>query len=396
MTAHIAIFRDQIYERIEAAATLRWQRLSDYDKDPVPTREALRHLFESAFFASFRAEEGAAVSFRLTYSTPERLENRERRWPSIATVKFAASYPLSVSELVKLAHCHDPRTSTLAITPDADGLRIAGLFQFGPIRAPLVESGGNVPPMGFSILARSPGRLAISVGPWLIGRFEDGMFFDPHPGDLGPHTELGETIHRTALAHTWHEPNRADKNAYASTYLRSFEELLYDMANRGHGGTVLWVPKANLNTAKSHLRLRREISRSSAAGVDHICQLVTSPGGDVRHQMLSRLRQFIAMLAQFTAVDGALLIDDFLQPIGFSAEILAPPCSAPVINMSDPARGHIDLTNFGMRHNSAVRFASAVTGSVVLVLSADGPARGIMAAGNTVLWWPDLTTSVFA
>jgi hypothetical protein len=390
------LFQEELYDRIDSMAKATWQKLQDYAKDAIPDRSTLRNIFETAFFASLRSEEGAPISFRLTYSDPQRLEIRERRWPAISTIKFAKTFPLSVAELVKLAPSHDPRTATFAIIPSPEGPRIAGIFQFGPIRAPLVESGGNVPPMGFTVLAKGPGRLALSVGTHLIARFEDGEFRAPEPGALWTHTAIGATLHETALSHTWHEPNGVDKKNYATVYLRCFEELLYGMSARGHGGTVLWVPRAALPNAKTHLNLRREVSASSHSGVLHLSEFVTAPSGDIRHQMLSRLRQYIGMLAQFSVVDGALLIDDYLLPIGYSCEILAPAWTGAVLNMSDLNIEPVDLAKLGMRHNSAVRFAAAVPESVVLVVSADGPARGIISAKDKLLWWPDVTTSVFA
>jgi hypothetical protein len=55
-----------------------------------------------------------------------------------------------------------------------------------------------------------------------------------------------------------------------------------------------------------------------------------------------------------------------------------------------------DLSKHGTRHNSAVDFVAAFPGSVVFVISQDGPIRAFAVKdATTILCWPDCRASMF-
>ncbi len=55
-----------------------------------------------------------------------------------------------------------------------------------------------------------------------------------------------------------------------------------------------------------------------------------------------------------------------------------------------------DLSKYGTRHNSAIDFVAAVPGTIAFVVSQDGPIRGfVLKDQDTILCWPDCTTSMF-
>jgi len=391
MDDYRAVFSEALYNAITETARITWERHKDLDKDAIPDRATMQRLFETAFFLSLREEEGRPLSVRLTYMDKDRLVNRERRGGIVAALKFEQEFPCTVSELVKLAPSIDSRTATFAVVNDQNDLKIAGIFQFGPNAAPLARSHRYPPPMGFGLLTRGPGRVMVTLGSFLLGRFEDGHFSAPEYGELWTEGSLGRIFIGAARAHTWHG---LDAKAYALTYLLSIEELLHDMAARGHGGCVLWVPRSGLAQAEKFLNIRRKISVASHLGVDHIARSLDADGSE--RQMQNRLRQYVGMLANFTNVDGALVLDDYLKPIGYSAEIInTQRWDGPVQNMSRTDRSQIKLANFGMRHNSAAAFVAAVPGSIALVLSQDGPARAIRCHDGVLQWWLDCTAAVF-
>lgn len=368
-----------------------WNRYKQFAKGPEPDVVTIRAMIETAFFLSLRKEEGHPLAVRLTYLDADSISDREKRGQTVAAVTFAAPIGFTVEQLVKLSPSIDANTSTFVVASTEGGLQIVGIFQFGPNLAPLARTGRNIAPMGFGVLTRGAGRLAITVGPFLIARVEDGQVRLPVAGSLGDSLDLGRPFFDAALTHSFHS---CDKEEYAELYLCCFEELLHDMAAHGHGGTILWVPATKMEAALARVNVRRRIGRVSHSGVDHVSRYLSS-SAETRDQMLSRLRQYVAMLARFACVDGALLIDDFLRPIGYSVKIEAPHWDGPILAMSDDEERAIDLATYGMRHNSAAAFVAAVPDSVALVLSQDGPARGMRLAGDTLQWWPNCTAAVF-
>lgn len=386
-----SVFNDALYAAIEESAQAMWERQRQMDRDAIPDRETMRQLFEAAFFASLRNEEGKPITTRLTYIDPDRLANCERLGGKIAALTFSEDYPCEESELVKLSPSIDPRTATFVAVSTPNGLRIAGVVQFGPNASPLYDGPRYVAPMGFGILTTGPGRLAITFSHLIVGHFEDGRFRRPEPECLHEAGSLGQIFFQTALAHSWHE---ADPRKYALLYLRCVEELFHIMEARGHGGGVLWVPRSLVPEAEKHLTIRRRFQKVMKSGVDHLQSLATTEG-DGREQMRSGLRQYVAMLAQFACVDGALVVDDFLKPIGYSAKISAPTWSGEIENMSSFDRFPVELKKFGMRHNSAAEFVSVVPGAIALVFSQDGPARALFSTAGRLQFWPNCRSSMF-
>lgn len=361
------------------------------DRDPIPSRIHMRRLFESAFFLSLRAEEGRPITARLTFMDKDRLVNPERRGQVICAVAYHEEYLCTVAELAKLACSIDTKKATFAVSAVNDELKITGIVNFGLGFLPLGPEFSLAAPLGFTVFARAPGRLAIAYGGMLIGRFEDGKFTIPEATPLCPGGPLAAPFLKACAAHI---PRVTAPDAYDRGYLNCIEALLIQIAQLGHGGTVLWVPRPLMALAEENVRIRRRVSVSHS-GVDALSRTLDTSGGG-RQQAMAKLRSYVEMLAQFCDVDGALLIDDHLRPIGYSAKVNAEPWGMrPILNMARIDPQLIALERLGMRHNSAADFADSVPGAVSLVVSQDGPARAMMREGDTLRWWPDCLTSVF-
>lgn len=389
------IFSAALVDSIRSAAEATHAELHEYSRDPVPDLGTLQHLVETAFFVSLRTEEGRPLSVRITHLARKRLEQHGELGGKVAVIVFDADYPYTVDELAKLASSHHPRTASFVAVGTQPDVRIAGLVQFGPDSTALGFTHRYSPPMGFGIHTNGPGRLAITFGDRLVGVFEDGEFHRPEPEALHSIDGLGGLFFNIAAAHSWH---RADHAAYATVYLQCIEELFHAMSVRGHGGTVLWVPRASLAEAEKYLRIGRRIKVARPVGVERI-QFVVLAGdtADVRRQAREDLREYVGMLGQFACVDGALVLDDYLKPIGYGAKIdNAPHTSAEVVVMRKFDPVPFDLEKRGTRHTTAANFVCAVPGSIALVLSQDGPARAFFHKDGNLLVWPDCRTSIFA
>jgi hypothetical protein len=85
----------------------------------------------------------------------------------------------------------------------------------------------------------------------------------------------------------------------------------------------------------------------------------------------------IRFVARLAGCDGAIVIAEDLQVLGFGAEIrseLKP--NTQVIEVIDDMRNvmkPLDVEHFGLRHRSAIKLVSRKTTACVLVVSQDGP-----------------------
>ena len=100
-----------------------------------PSLEVLTNLFESMYFASLGTEEGEPIRFYVVYLDPANPDPQPPAHPAPdrwSSVRFGASLPATIPNLVKLALASTPRTSALALYHDANGrLFVWGLVDLG-------------------------------------------------------------------------------------------------------------------------------------------------------------------------------------------------------------------------------------------------------------------------
>jgi hypothetical protein len=92
-----------------------------------------------------------------------------------------------------------------------------------------------------------------------------------------------------------------------------------------------------------------------------------------------------------TRVDGAVIIGRGITAMGFGAEIRAPQSKLKVM-LSDRSKVRETSTeHYGTRHRSAIRYCSAVPGSIALIISQDGTLRATTRIGDAVYIWDNLS-----
>jgi hypothetical protein len=120
--------------------------------------------------------------------------------------------------------------------------------------------------------------------------------------------------------------------------------------------------------------------------------------GNITYKKL--ILEHIQRLAQFSTVDGALILTSELELVTFGAKLQAPPWEGQVLYGPDGwgniSGGTFPAQRHGTRHGSAINFAAACQGSIVFVISQDGPRRAFAKSDEgPVLCWPDCTESMF-
>jgi hypothetical protein len=117
----------------------RWEvawNMSPRHDDHLPPDEVLTVLLETCYHASFLAEEGRRLVFRVAYLPRIELEDeRLRESHGVTTLDFEEPRQFSVSELLRLAPAVDVERAIVCVEPtvpqaDSYRLQIWGLLEW--------------------------------------------------------------------------------------------------------------------------------------------------------------------------------------------------------------------------------------------------------------------------
>lgn len=405
---------------------------------PRPTVDELTEMLDVSYHASFLVEEARRIALRLAY------------WPSSVKAEnvldkpivFAAPIPFSVADVLRLAPAVEPTTSILLVEPTggdvtARPLQIWGVLHTGSDFINVVKgvSGGALaPPNLLTISTFAPGSLTVSTIGMVLARLRAGQLVVASLTSLGRgpigdfFVPVADTLYQEATAALGRKrfARADDSNAYPyQQYYGFFNNILRMTQERRHGGTFVIV-RDELQPSDDRLRDRISIKYELAdlnmwplvssecaarqkyhdrlfpkrfifltdmksATAEQLKDLLDHEQRAKRiHNDLIEKEHFISTLA---GVDGAVVITDRLRVLGFGAEItaLSHVKAVKVVHEQDGKNGVIrEITSFGTRHRSAIRFCSSLEDSVCFVVSQDGGVRAVKRVGAEVLLWNDV------
>lgn len=392
----------------------------------APEPEEIDELVQTAFFASIQKEEGKFVTFSLVF-LPTHKQAKPRHNLSEFNEFLALVDPVefNVEMICKLADTIDEKTSALAIEIRGAQYLITGIIPFGRSPSFLENASSDYPrPEALTVTARSPGSLIIGrsdsvIGRFIAGRFEMAQATPFHSRALGD-----DLIGRISSHNSYAEFGTGYWHIYSSL----LEYLLRSTSDRGHGGTIIWVPKELAEIAQEQVTLGHQLVEFSPV-YDTFLDILRSEKTlrSARDQILGKYREgseftntnnsaqsvvlplhisqsksklvtLLNTLAQIACIDGATLIDEYFVPMRLGARLRAKEWKGPIRNgptLDSSFCAEIPRSRFGTRHNSAIDFAGSVPGSIAFVLSQDGPVRAITKREETVYIWLDCLNTVF-
>jgi hypothetical protein len=380
-------------------------------QQPIPLLHHVTLVVEAAYLASLKREESRALRFAIVLlpSANPSQNAVDRQLGHFSA--FHESIPFRPNSIAKLAPALDPNLSAIAVglVPTSEGcdsaLAILGVINFAPLsrrfpRLPVAIVGRTgLRPDAFTVYAVEPGSLVIARGDSQIGRLIDGEFVVAAPDPLTAESLGGYIIHSI----TTHALYIEHDVYYWHVYRDALDVLFAEVSARTHGAIIV-IADSDRDGALRHASPRVRIN--GAFGVqDLFAELLKQEGaghGTILVHLAWRklLHERLAILGQMGAVDGALLLNWNLDLVGFGATLSAPPWPGRIVTGPDGfGRNGGDLFDhrrFGERHASAIAFAASTPGSVVFVLSQDGPLRAFLLKDReTLLCWPDCSVSMF-
>lgn len=404
--------------------------------DKLPPLRQLEALLCTCYQASLLSDEGRPVRFRLMLCQPGQFAHDSASGEVLHALPFAQPLPLTPNELRRLSPASPLERSLIGVRRSGAQFDIWGLIHSGEQWLRVLEgSRSSFRPLPSSLVINvaAPGHLAVAKGSLTVVRLLAGRLTTPEPGVL----ELSGAVNsrkdpELALMREFQANREADSNGWAEIRLSFVKRIRRVVALRivsairhlQHGGTVVVLPpeiaadpqryrhaiaiKYHFGAIGSGNRLRvlaLQLLRALAAecgrryGARHVVNwrdFLTSRDPKVAEldEAISELARQIACLS---AVDGAVVIGQPLDLLGFGAEISG--SLAPVDHvhraLSGGLRGRTvaeSSLSVGTRHRSAYRVCRALPGTSALIVSQDGSVRFVTCTKGKVVYWENVSS----
>ena len=316
----------------------------------LPDVGTVEALIDAAFWASLQREEGYAPEISLAFLPPKR---------AVRPLMLAEAMPLSPRALGRLAPAVERPGIHLGVWRDDQGV----LRVWGTTRA--------IPTFCFVLEVLGPGLLVVKHRVQDdSAKFRNVAVFEGEEVKVLSREDTDASDHPAMLRSLLAPESAGDRSA--EVLIR----LAVSMRAHKRGGTLLVVPAG----AQAW---RDSIVQPVAYAVDpaftELRDLVLEDSEEdpIRgHESLGRVVDAVAGL---TAVDGATVISDGYEVLGFGVKIQRPDGRPQVerVVVSEPVEGGAaavvaPLQLGGTRHSSAAQFAQDQRDAVALVASQDG------------------------
>jgi hypothetical protein len=383
----------------------------------------LEHALSKAFQASLTTEEARPTRFRLLLTPADALPESGAPNEGVLRLRFAESRPLSADELRRLSPAVPFETSLIGAQAEEGTLRIWGVAHSGPAwLAPNWGGRSPVPNWTYDpiIHVTAPGKIAVRCAGKLVGSIERGVLADATtdvfesewlPALFSREREEVRAEHDAVQARV-DSPTSVDLSLVGQVTQHMLRRAIQLVRNARHGGMFLVVnlPPGRQPDEMDGLRLKYRLNQDEpshryrtvlfrlldvlAAGTSKSTvgwtDFATSDDAD-----LERLEQTVfelsRVLANLTAIDGAVVLDKRFGVLGFgaevSAELPAPPMVKRAVDVEGRERVPADVESVGTRHRAAYRFVNDHPDGLAIVISQDGGVSFVANRDGEVVYW---------
>jgi len=403
----------------ETLATIvfnRWDKLvsGDYTPPPLPSKKILKSILEIAYITGGAPEEDRYPRFNIV-ATP--LGNSEETGQLGKIWQFSKRRQFTVSDLRRLAPAADIKKSAIWVQWSKSKLYISGLIDLGTSwsRARIGLEYRYASPHCLLIQVERPGRMRVYQRSYHVATLSDGSI-EGHEG-FGFHLSLHEptncgieSIKSDLIRPKVEHPKEFLEFEFIALW-NTFAAIANSVSQLKHGGAIIIVPSAKKSIDNLRIKYKQEtqILRSSfirfinerhilgdmiakKENGESIPENSLSLADSACQKSFNDLVEATRFVAQLSGCDGAIVISDDLQLLGFGAEITAEmPNSTPIFEADSEYHEanrdyrQLNLEQFGMRHRSAVKLVSHETKYRVLVVSQDGPISAVWSEQKKVI-----------
>jgi hypothetical protein len=394
-----------------------------------PSEHALtispEHLEEAlvvAFQASLTTEETRPTRFRMLLTPPERLPESGTPTQGVLRLRFDAPRALNADELRRLAPAVPFETALIAVHVDDGKLRVWGLAHSGPAwLAPTWGGRSVVPNWTFDpiIHVSGPGQIAVRCAGKLIGAIERGLVVDATldvfesewlPAMFAREREHVRAAHDARQAKV-QSPTSAEHSLVGKVGQHMLRRAIQIVRGARHGGLFLVLDTHDgMRPLPSSLHVKYRLHQDEPSHryqslllriLEAVAAATTKPSvgwvdfASNESPLFANLEQEVfelsRVLANLTAIDGALVLDKRFGVLGFgvevSAELPAPRRVWRALDAEGTQRQVEDVENVGTRHRAAYRFVSEHPGGLAVVVSQDGGVTFVAKLDAEVVFW---------
>jgi hypothetical protein len=383
----------------------------------------LEDALAAAFQASLMVEEARTTRFRLLLTSPEQLPDAGTPNQGVLRLKFDHSRPLYADELRRLAPAVPFETSLIGAHAEHGKLRIWGVAHSGPAwLAPTWGGRSIVPNWSYDpiIHVTAPGQLAVRCAGQLIGALERGEVVDAALDVFDSNWLRGLFARERQVIQQEHAALQTQVAARTSVEPSLIGKVAQQMLRRAiqlirgarHGGLILIVDTGSAGKARPlrGLRLKYSFTQdepshryrtllfqiveavAAITGQDSVGWLDFASHQSVRFEELEQaLFEHSRVLANLTAIDGALVLDKRFDVLGFGAEVSAelptPERVWRAVDTEGLNRQPEEIENVGTRHRAAYRFVNDHPDGLAIVVSQDGGVSFVANREGQVVFW---------
>jgi sensor domain DACNV-containing protein len=402
-----------------------------------PGCATLAQLLSICFQASLMREEERQVRFRLILRDPERFPAGQEPPDGLHRLVFTEPRPCTEDELRRLSPAANFNRSIIGVNLGSGGApQIWGIVHTGPRWLQEIHGGTQkISPIPDSLVVfvTGPGRISVSIGSTMIAGLRGGQiigsaqevfaaawlrdFFAVHREELwNMHLEA-----RQQFGSGWAAIDPNFPLILGQNLLRRIIGLI---RNYRHGGTLLVVPTertAELKGANPYLNIkylfrvdegRRRIHPHIAGIMNEFARVASPSWREARPlgwneylaladptlaKMDETLFEMAHFIAELTLIDGAVVLNQRLEVLGFGAEISGGlenvPAVQKALDIDGKEREAESAKGMGTRHRSAYRLCHAMHDTLAIVVSQDGQVRFVRWHDGAVTCWDQVATS---
>ena len=319
---------------------------------PLPDAETIEALIDAAFWASLRREEGYVPRISLAFLSPP-----EARLPLL----FERPLPLAPGALTRVAPAVERPGIHLGVWRDRDGLRVWGATR-------------TIPVLCFVLEVAAPGLLVIKHHSGEESRkFINVAVLEGDQIKIVEERASGRPD-SPALPKS---PLRFDSPASEIQSVITMVQLAVSMRAHGRGGSLLVVPAGSESWRESIVQPMPYAV--SPPFTELACLNQRTPHPAERPLWQEAAGPAVAAVGGLTAVDGAVVLNNRYELLGFGAKIARRQGWPRVeqVMLTEPLVGAVPALVHpeqlgGTRHFSAAQFVQDQRDAVALVASQDG------------------------
>jgi hypothetical protein len=388
----------------------------------VPTK-LLDVALSAAFQASLTSEETRPTRFRLLLTPVEALPEDGVPNQGVLRLQFNQSRPLNVDELRRLSPAVPFQTALIGAHAEEGKLRIWGIAHSGPAWLAPTWGGRSLLPNWSHdpiIHVTGPGTIAVRCAGKLVGAIERGLLVDTTmdvfdsewlPAMFAREREEVRAVHDARQAHSA-SPTSVEHSLVGHVGRQMIRRAIQIVRRARHGGMILVAnadPDGSSNgLAGLRLKYRFDQNKASQRYRTLLLQILdavanaTSNGSvgwldfvSSASSDLEKLEQAVfelsRVIANLTAIDGAVVLDKRFALVGFGAEVSAelptPERVWRALDTEGRQREPDDIENVGTRHRAAYRFVHDHADGLALVISQDGGVSFVANHDQEVVFW---------